>query len=72
MHTCSDEVRDYLDENMPGWRDRFYAHRGRSSVLQMEKARAVVKRFEERGRMLPRRLILSLEWLIIVIVILTN
>ena len=50
LHTCSDEVRDYLDENMPGWRDRIYSHRGQSSSLQMEKAREVVKRYEERGK----------------------
>ena len=58
MHTCSDEVRDYLDENMPGWRDRIYSHRGQSSSLQMEKARDVVKRYEERGKVLPRRCVL--------------
>ena len=58
MHTCSDEVRDYLDESMPGWRDRIYSHRGQSSSLQMEKARDVVKRYEECGKVLPRRCVL--------------
>ena len=55
MHICSDEVRDYLDQNMPGWRDRVYSHHGQSSALQLEKARQIVERYEERGRVLPRR-----------------
>ena len=55
MHICSDEVRDYLDQNMPGWRDRVYSHHGQSSAMQLEKARQIVQRYEERGRVLPRR-----------------
>ena len=55
MHHCSDEVRDYLDENMPGWRDRVYSHHGRSSALQMHKAEQIVKRYKERGNILPKR-----------------
>jgi hypothetical protein len=54
-YTCSDEVRDYLDENMPGWRDRVYSHKGRSSTTQMCKARDIVQRYRERGCVRPRR-----------------
>jgi hypothetical protein len=54
-YTCSDEVRDFLDENMPGWRDRVYSHQGRSSSTQMSKARDIVKRYQERGYVRPRR-----------------
>ena len=54
-HYCPDEVRDYLDENMPGWRDRVYSHDGQSSRRQMEKAKDIVKRYSERGCVLPKR-----------------
>jgi hypothetical protein len=54
-YTCSDEVRDYLDENMSGWRDRVYSHKGRSSTTQMSKARDIVQRYRERGCIRPRR-----------------
>ena len=54
-YKCSDEVRDYLDENMPGWRDRVYGYKGHSSALQMKTARDIVQRYKERGCILPRR-----------------
>jgi hypothetical protein len=56
MYNCSDEIRDYLDENMPGWRDRVYSHHGKSSVIQMQKAEQIVERYHKRGNVLPRRL----------------
>lgn len=56
MYNCSDEIRDYLDENMPGWRDRVYSHHGQSSNVQMKKAEQIVVRYRERGNVLPRRL----------------
>lgn len=55
MYNCSDEIRDYLDENMPGWRDRVYSHHGQSSTVQMKKAELIVERYRERGNVLPRR-----------------
>ena len=55
MYNCSDEIRDYLDENMPGWRDRVYSHHGQSSNVQMKKAEQIVERYRERGNVLPRR-----------------
>lgn len=56
IYNCSDEVRDYLDENMPGWCDRVYSHKGQSSNVQMKKAVDIVARYRERGNVLPRRL----------------
>jgi len=56
IYNCSDEVRDYLDENMPGWCDRVYSHKGQSSSVQMKKAVDIVARYRERGNVLPRRL----------------
>jgi hypothetical protein len=56
IYNCSDEVRDYLDENMPGWCDRVYSHQGQSSNIQMQKAVKIVERYRERGNVLPRRL----------------
>lgn len=56
IYNCSDEIRDYLDENMPGWSDRVYSHQGQSSTVQMQKARQIVERYRERGHALPRRL----------------
>ena len=55
MNNCTDEIREYLDENMPGWRERAYSHQGRSSMYQMHKAKEIVKRYRERGNVLPRR-----------------
>lgn len=56
IYNCSDEVRDYLDENMPGWCDRVYSHKGQSSSVQMKKAIDIVARYRKRGNVLPRRL----------------
>jgi hypothetical protein len=56
IYNCSDEIRDYLDENMPGWCDRVYSHQGQSSNVQMKKAVMIVERYRERGNVLPRRL----------------
>ena len=56
IYNCADEVKEYLDENMPGWRDRVYSHQGHSSSTQMQKAIDIVKRYRERGCVLPRRL----------------
>lgn len=56
IYNCSDEVRDYLNENMPGWCDRIYSHQGQSSSVQMKKAVEIVQRYRERGNVLPRRL----------------
>jgi hypothetical protein len=55
-YSCSDEVRDYLDENMPGWRNRVYSHNGRNSTVQLNKAKEIVRRYRERGFVLPRRI----------------
>ena len=54
-YSCSDDVRDFLDENMPGWRERVYSHQGKSSNAQMRKAREIVERYRERGCVRPRR-----------------
>jgi len=52
-HKCSDEVRDYLDENLPGWRDELDAK-------AMEDAISIVGRTKERElqgkQLLPRQI----------------
>ena len=53
-YTCSDEVRDYLDQNMPGWRD-LHGRQGQSLSSQLSKARDIVQRYRERGCVRPRR-----------------
>ena len=53
-YSCSDEVRDYLDQNMPGWRDE-NSRQCRSFSSQMRKAREIVRRYRERGCVRPRR-----------------
>ena len=55
QYQCAEEVRDYLDENLPGWRERLYSHKGRCSAYQMHKAEQIVKRYRERGNVLPKR-----------------
>eukprot|EP00661_Eupelagonemidae_sp_cell13_P004984 gene4984-biopygen16120 len=49
---CSDEVRDYLDEQMPGWRDDVMK---RSASLKH--AQDIAKRYSEHGKILPRPVI---------------
>jgi superfamily II DNA or RNA helicase len=50
---CSEVIRDFLDEQLPGWRDDL-------DVTAMQEARAIVERAEKRalngGRQLPREL----------------
>ena len=50
---CPPEVRDYLDESLPGWRDDF-------DEKAMEDAKNIVKRAKERklkgGRLIPKRI----------------
>ena len=51
--TCSSEVRDYLDVNLPGWRDDDFDEKA------MKCAKNIVKRAKEReasgGRLIPRQ-----------------
>ena len=54
-YVCSDEVKTYLDQNMPEWRSRVYGHQGINSSIQMKRAREIVQRYRERGYVRPQR-----------------
>ena len=55
-YTCSEEVRNYLDENMPGWRD-YTVHSRQDRSNAMSRAKEIVQRYRERGCVRPRRLV---------------
>ena len=50
-HTCSDELRDYLDKSMPNWR----AEMRKNYADPLQKARDIVSRYKARGCILPRQ-----------------
>lgn len=59
---CSDEVRDFLDEHIPQWRDRSIVppvippgEKPPPKIIDpLEKARAIVERYHARGDVLPK------------------
>ena len=53
---CSDEVREYLDREIVGWRDEVNSRKGMNRAVQMQKAREIVQRYRERGNVIPRKL----------------
>ena len=48
-YNCSDEVRDYLDEHLPGWRDEL-------DEKALEDAQGIVLRQNQRPNLLPRKI----------------
>ena len=53
---CTDEVRAYLDREIPGWRDDANSRKGMNRLVQVQKAREIVERYHQRGNELPRKL----------------
>jgi hypothetical protein len=53
---CSDEVRDFLDREIVGWRDEVNSRKGMNRAVQIQKAREIVERYRARGNELPRKL----------------
>lgn len=50
-YRCPEEIRDYLDREMPHWRDEVRE----KNCLPMQFAMDIVKRYRERGGVLPRQ-----------------
>lgn len=55
-HACAPEVKAFLDSELPGWQKGVNSKGERASAVQMEKARAIVSRYEARGEVLPRHM----------------
>lgn len=50
-YNCPDEIRDYLDKEMPRWRDEVRE----KNCFPMQFAKDIVRRYHERGGVLPRQ-----------------
>mmetsp|Transcript_11410 Transcript_11410/g.18573 ORF Transcript_11410/g.18573 Transcript_11410/m.18573 type:complete len:524 (+) Transcript_11410:109-1680(+) len=50
-YNCPDEIRDYLDKEMPRWRDEVRE----KNCFPMQFAQDIVRRYHERGGVLPRQ-----------------
>mmetsp|Transcript_23209 Transcript_23209/g.39295 ORF Transcript_23209/g.39295 Transcript_23209/m.39295 type:complete len:609 (+) Transcript_23209:131-1957(+) len=55
-HACAPEVKAFLDAELPGWHKGVNSKGETASAVQMEKARAIVARYQARGEILPRNL----------------
>lgn len=53
---CTDDVMQYLDREIPGWRDESNSRKGINRAIQLQKAREIVERYKQRGGELPRKL----------------